>query len=255
MPKWIDHVSRWVDEVVVFDKQSTDGTAAIAQSAGARAVSIPFSVSGYDDVAGMVSQLKFDWFVCLTPSTWATPSLAAIFRQFIQNDDGETDSVWAVHKAYSFGKHDPNYPGHLIYSPRLLHRNRIIISNQIHNNFQSKGKAKMVNNDGTAFTYHLSTPTFSNFIRKCHDYSLVSAETCSNPFEKAKEAVSALSHSEFDILTSKNLDLRHFLAHKLGGYATALAYLDQAMRNETEEAYDNIRAELGQQWSAFPKRF
>ncbi|HZP68494.1 MAG TPA: glycosyltransferase family 2 protein [Pseudolabrys sp.] len=54
----------WADEVVVVDSFSTDGTADIARSLGARVVSVPFN--GFGDLRNRaIEACKFDWILSL----------------------------------------------------------------------------------------------------------------------------------------------------------------------------------------------
>ena len=64
----------WADEIVVADSASTDRTAEIAQSLGARVVQIPFQ--GFGDLRNRaIAQCRFEWIFSLDSDERCTPEV------------------------------------------------------------------------------------------------------------------------------------------------------------------------------------
>lgn len=78
--------ARFADEVIVLDSGSTDGTAALAEAAGAKVVVTDWPGYGPQNNRG-IDMATGDWFFSLDADERITPELAAEIRAAIEKDD------------------------------------------------------------------------------------------------------------------------------------------------------------------------
>jgi hypothetical protein len=253
---WLDQNSRWADVILIFDKESTDGTADLARSCGATVVTIPFTQGGHEDWTSLSAHIPTDWFVWSTPSQCFTPRLVQYFRFAVENDDGVTDTIFAMNKVYSFGKHNPNLSNMKHWVGKLHHKGRVDFGKKAHAHVISRGHVKYIQ-DEEAYVLHLAQSSYENFMTRTIDYTdsevghLNSDEELKNA---ARDAMLRSASADFELLSSGEHDIRHFLAWKISTYVKALACLDKTLRSQTDQVYQNLRSELTHQWSLVPKR-
>lgn len=76
----------WADEIILVDSHSTDGTADIAMSLGARVVQVDFK--GFGDLRNQaIDACSKDWIFSLDADERCTPEAAAEIKQLISNHD------------------------------------------------------------------------------------------------------------------------------------------------------------------------
>jgi hypothetical protein len=256
LASWLDQVTRWADDVIVFDKGSKDSTVEIANSFGVRVVPIPFTPGGHEDYHELMSHIKTDWFVWSTPSQCFTPKLIQYFRFLVDNDDGKLGQVFAINKVYSFGIHNPSLPNCKHFTSKLHHLKRIEVKNEIHQNFRNLGEVKFIQ-DEEAYVLHLAQSSYGNFISLGVDYTAAEVKLIHSKDElmkAAREAIQRASLADLELVTPGNHDARHFIAWKIGAYMKALACLDKARGDETATTYENLRKEFSGVWSQVPRK-
>ncbi|MDE2416328.1 MAG: glycosyltransferase family 2 protein [Burkholderiales bacterium] len=105
--------AKWADEIIVVDSWSTDGTAAIAESLGARVVQIKFS--GFGNLRNSaIDVCRHDWIFSLDADERCTPEAAAEIRA-ITNNTESLDAYWMPRRNYFMGrwiKHSGWYPNY-----------------------------------------------------------------------------------------------------------------------------------------------
>jgi glycosyltransferase involved in cell wall biosynthesis len=91
----------WADDVVVCDLGSTDGSADLARSHGARVIGHPPSPI-VEPVRNVVADAATgEWILAVDPDEHVTPGLAAALRRAAQRDD--VDAVVLPRMNYDFG--------------------------------------------------------------------------------------------------------------------------------------------------------
>jgi glycosyltransferase involved in cell wall biosynthesis len=251
---WVDQMSRWADDLIVFDKGSKDSTVEIAKSLGARVIPIPFTQGGHEDYHDLMSHIKTDWFVWSTPSQCFTPKLVQYFRYAVDNDDGKLGCIFAINKTYSFGIHNPQLLNCKHWVAKLHNLKRIRIHNRIHSNFENLFDSKFIH-DEDAHIVHLAQQSYQNFISYSVDYTSAEVnllQTHDDLLKAAKEAIHRASLNEFELMSPGPHDLRHVLASKIAPYMKALACLDKIMEPKTAENYAQIRDSFSTIWNTVP---
>lgn len=83
----------WADEIIVVDSHSTDGTAEIAQSLGARVVQVEFK--GFGDLRNQaIAACSHEWIFSLDADERCTPEVAQEIRTIVNNP--HSADVWRV---------------------------------------------------------------------------------------------------------------------------------------------------------------
>lgn len=104
---------RWADEVIVVDSWSTDDTAAIAQSLGARVVQVKFE--GFGKLRNSaIEACTHDWIFSLDADERCTPEAAAEISSII-NDPSSLDAYRTPRRNFFMGrwiKHSGWYPNY-----------------------------------------------------------------------------------------------------------------------------------------------
>lgn len=105
--------ARWADEIIVVDSSSTDGTAEIAASLGARVVQVKFN--GFGDLRNhAIAACSHDWIFSLDADERCTPEAAAEIRAIVDSHDA-LDAYWMPRRNYFMGrwiKHSGWYPNY-----------------------------------------------------------------------------------------------------------------------------------------------
>ena len=101
----------WADEVIVVDSWSTDGTAEIAASLGARVVQVKFT--GFGDLRNhALDACTHPWIFSLDADERCTPEVAAEIRAITQRSDA-ADAYWVPRRNFFMGRwirHSGWYP-------------------------------------------------------------------------------------------------------------------------------------------------
>jgi len=248
---WLVQASYWADEIVVFDKGSSDGTAEISTEFGARVVQIPFSEIGHEDWVSMSKVIRTPWFTWSTPAEMFTPNLIKVFKHVTSNDDQVTDTYAVVNKVYSFGSHNPKIEMGKHWVSKLFHVERISFQNKLHDYWVSRGHRKFVRDvDGLTHVLHLAQPNYLNFVRRTLAYTDMEVLHAGDNLEgRAKEAILRANSLDFEFLSGgEGHDIRQALAWKISNLMTALACLDKRLEPQTASRYENIKDQYLAMW-------
>lgn len=105
--------ARWADEIIVVDSWSTDGTADIAISMGARVVQVKFK--GFGDLRNhAIEACSHPWIFSLDADERCTPEAAAEIRAIADSEDA-LDAYWMPRRNFFMGqwiRHSGWYPNY-----------------------------------------------------------------------------------------------------------------------------------------------
>ena len=133
--------AKWADEIILVDSWSTDGTAEIAQSMGAKVVQVKFS--GFGDLRNRaIDACSHPWIFSLDADERCTPTVEAEIRA-ITIDPQALDAYWVPRRNFFMGrwiKHSGWYPnyrqpqlfrsGCMRYDSKPVHEGYILQSNK-----------------------------------------------------------------------------------------------------------------------------
>jgi glycosyltransferase involved in cell wall biosynthesis len=120
----------WAERRVVFDCYSTDGTARLAQDAGAEVRQHPFENYAQFHNAAM-EQVDAEWILFVDADERATPELAAEIQSTIAQDRDEV-LWWIPRHNYIFGRLTRGAGWYPDYQARLLRRGHVHWQRPVH---------------------------------------------------------------------------------------------------------------------------
>lgn len=130
----------WADEVIVVDSHSTDETAALATSFGARVVQVEFS--GFGRLRNdAIASCSHEWIFSLDADERCTPEARDEIRNLIAKHDS-ADAYYVPRKNWFMGrwiKHCGWYPDYR--QPQLFRKGALLFdsSDEVHEAFTVKG--------------------------------------------------------------------------------------------------------------------
>jgi glycosyltransferase involved in cell wall biosynthesis len=164
---------QWTDEIVVADSHSTDGTAEIAQSLGARVVQIPFS--GYGDLRNRAMAVcRGEWIFSLDADERCTPAARDEMLTVIHSS-AALDAYYVPRRNYFMGrwiKHSGYYPDYR--QPQLFRKGVLTFRpDPVHEGFDlSSERIGYLKNPIWQFPFK----DLEQIIYKCNRYSTLGAQ-------------------------------------------------------------------------------
>lgn len=235
------HAIQWADEVIVVDKSSTDGTADIAESLGARVQIRPFSLQGHEDPRPSLALAHNDWIWFLTPGEIPTRKLVTRAKEVLDESGDKLDLVVLPKKIYSFGIHDSRSPWSVSYQPFLVHRGRVKVSQQIHANFSGVGITIPFEDD--CYVLHPTHPNFESFVESHISYIRKEAEAEDLP-GRICSAASMISKFDFGKPTPDDELFGQMCAWRFYHWGTMLACWCKLRGVSADSAYAAMRASM-----------
>ena len=162
---------QWAEEVVVADSYSTDGTADIARSLGARVVQVPFEGFGKLRNAA-IAACSHDWIFSLDTDERCTESAQAEIRSIVESPE-PLDAYYVPRRNILMGRwirHSGFYPD--FRQPQLFRRSALVFSDDmVHESFTVHGTTGFINSYIFQFPYR----SFSQLLGKMERYSSLGA--------------------------------------------------------------------------------
>jgi len=137
----------WADEVIVADSHSSDRTAELAESLGARVVQIDFQ--GFGKLRNdAIAACSHDWIFSLDSDERCTPEAAEEIRTIINNSDA-ADTWYTPRRNWFMGrwiKHCGWYPDYR--QPQLFRKGALIFNeaDEVHEGFEIHGSVDHMSN-------------------------------------------------------------------------------------------------------------
>lgn len=162
----------FADEVLVFDKSSTDGTAELARPLADRVTLVPWSPVVEDTRAAAVAACAHDWIVCVDDDECLSVEAA----HFIQEEvDAPRASVFLLaQRHYILATHDERayyWPEH---QPRFFHRDAVSFRRTVHGGTHYAARdAFAVPYDQGVCIHHLSHRDTGQWIDKANRYTSI----------------------------------------------------------------------------------
>jgi len=181
----------WADEIIVADSFSTDTTAEIAGSLGARVVQIPFE--GFGKLRNdAVAACSHDWIFSLDADERCTPEVRDEIRMITEKPDA-ADAYYVPRHNYFMGrwiKHCGWYPDYR--QPQLFRRGAVVYSeaDEVHEGYEIHGKVGHLRHA----IWQIPFQNLAEVIAKGNRYSTLGAEKLARTGKKGSMML-ALMHA------------------------------------------------------------
>lgn len=205
----------FADEILVFDKSSSDGTRELAATLADKVTVLPWSPVVEHTRTFAISQCKYEWILCLDDDECLSPPAI----QFIQNElkSPRAEIYTFAQRHYILGQHSENayyWPESQI---RFFKRNAITFDQTVHGGAHiiSESIYKVPSDTGICI-HHLSHTDVSQWIEKTNRYTSIS-DRVSAPH--SGDDLVAFAHARIDEWQSKSS------RSEQGSYESAVAIL------------------------------
>ena len=172
LPRCLESVHGLASEIVVIDSGSTDETAEVARSFGARFESVPWRGHiGQKNAA--LERCSNPWVLCLDADEALSPGLAASIRKLFANGDPVEDGFWVNRRTFYLG----GWIWHAWYPEWRLRFVRKGVARwgglNPHDKLQVGGATARLDGD----LLHYSYENLEDHFRKATNYARISAES------------------------------------------------------------------------------
>lgn len=245
---------RWCDEIVVVDKQSVDGTRAIARRYTDRVIEAPYSDFAAYELQLLVENSSSEWLLWLTASDMVSSTLGRHLRRLV-DEDPPYDVIMVPYRRFVLGLETKHSPWHGARHPSVMRRSVARIrTDDVHGAISYSPTARvgtLAFSEGAAL-YHLTHVNVDALMERHIRYTRREAELLA-PDVPLRRSARALIAALYRVIVKK----RSFMMG-WDGVALSLAYMDywilqflyvwQRRRGDASAKYGSIREQLLAEW-------
>lgn len=212
---------RFVDELIVIDKSSTDGTRAIARRYADKVVTVPWSPTVEETRAAALALCQHDWVVFLDDDEMLSPEAIELLSRQRALDAAE--AVYLPLKHYILGQFDPAayyWPEHQL---RFFRQGAVAFGRTVHGGVQvnTESVERIAPETGVCI-HHLSHLDAAQWVEKANRYT-----SCEDRLRCAPGATGLADPA--DLIAFAHARIDHWLARTnatdRGDYAAAVVLL------------------------------
>lgn len=146
----------WADEIILFDKYSTDRTRDIASKYASKIILSPYCEASENIVENFSHETLSEWCLFPTASSLMHPKLADEIIKLTTNQNFEYDVIGMPYGMYSLGIRSNNSPFFRSYKYTLIRKSKLRLSNKLHHeiSYNSNKIYKIPIIDDEAVLYH-----------------------------------------------------------------------------------------------------
>jgi glycosyltransferase involved in cell wall biosynthesis len=245
---------QWCDEIVVFDRMSTDATREIALRYSAKIIDVPNREFKPEDNFLVFQNITTEWILGLTASDLLTPGLTNQIRKLTNQKDFPYDVIHIPFRRYVLGLETKRSPWYCKTFPSVYRKSVARVNpHNVHGAvfFNSTRHFRMPNSTKDCL-FHLTHENLNILMDRHINYWR--AEANCYPVDKP------LYKATRPILSSLNKIIFKNKTYLMGwsGIALALAYLSYAMlqfvfiwerkKNKAPQTYLEIKAKIKNSW-------
>lgn len=247
----------WADELVVFDKQSTDCTREIAKKYASKLVSVPYSQASENTVKNISGVDSCEWCFIITASNLIHPEIVKEIIKLTNTPSFSYDVIAIPYAMYVFGIRSERSPWSNSRKCTLIRKSALKLSSELHNEigYSSNRIFEMPNIGEEKVLYHCTHKNASDFFNRHMRY--VDYEAKYMLSEKNSRRIKKSLIDIFRALGGVILKRRSFMLG-VDGIALAMAYVSyfimkfvyvwDSYRDNGDIVYPAIRTKIDQLW-------
>jgi len=215
----------WADELIVFDKHSTDRTREIAEKYATEVVSVPYTQASENIVQNYSGRATSGWVLFITASSLIHPRLVDEIIKLTTDENFHFDVIGMPYGMYAFGINDRKSPWTGWRKYTLIRNSAIKLSNELHREIGYAKTSKIYDMPLMAaeeVLFHCTHKDVEDFINRTSRYTSYEAKN-----SKSADRNRDLRRAFVDILRSVFTALFRRRAVIMGwdGVALSLAYI------------------------------
>lgn len=216
----------WVDELVVFDKGSTDHTVMLAKQYTDHIYSVPYTDGSENFVQNIsLHKTKAIWSFFIIASHLIDNSLACVIMDEITNYSSPYNVIELPLKMNILGIENCKSPYHVKYKSILIKTSNLKLSNVVHKEVGWKSYKPIKISKSYGYLHHITSPTPSILFNKTDRYNRVLANQLFKNYGKK-----SLNQSiKFFLFTIKTSLRNGYLWHSRKSFILALIYISEGI--------------------------
>lgn len=250
----------WADEIIVFDKHSSDRTVEIAEKYATRVVLVP-QVSASENFVNNIAQnpASSDWCFFPTASSLIHPRLVDEIIKLTTDEAFDYDVIGMPYGMYSFGIRSPHSPFFAERKFTLIRKSALKITTTLHSeiSYDSRKLFAMPLMGHDEVLYHCTHKDADSFLTQTMRYTKYEAE-----YYQAQNQPVTLRKALSDINQAIKLVTLKRKFYKLGwdGFAISLVYVSyfitrfiyiwDSQRDSGSVVYPALREKMDRLWLA-----
>ncbi|MGZ5077142.1 MAG: glycosyltransferase [Methylobacter sp.] len=214
----------WAEELIVFDKHSTDRTREIAEKYATQVISVPFTQASENIVNNYSNHGSCEWVMFPTASTLIHPRVAEEIVKLTSDSGFQYDVIGMPYGIYSLGILSRRSPWSAMRKYTLIRKSVLKLSNKLHHEigYSSDKIYDMPFLADDERLYHCTNKDADDFINRTIRYTRYEAE-----HDESADRNQALRRSFVEVLKSVFTAFFRRRAFLLGwdGIALSFAYI------------------------------
>lgn len=244
----------WADEIIVFDKHSTDNTRQLAEKYASEIILVPYCDGSENYVNNFANRNTKEWCLFPTASSLMHPYVAEEIIKLTTHPNFEFDVIGMPYAMHSFGINSRHSPFFMHYKYTLIRKNTLRISTQLHNEISSTSDRvfNIKPRSEQESLYHCTHKNADSFFEHVIRYTRYEAKY-DNDLSYKKAVIDI-----FKAVYTVTFRRKSFLLGK-DGIALALAYIsyfiirliyvwDKRINNEKNDIYEDTRKYIDDLW-------
>jgi glycosyltransferase involved in cell wall biosynthesis len=247
----------WAEELIVFDKHSTDATREIAEKFATQVISVPFTQASENVINNYSGRASCEWVLFITASSLMHPRLAKEIVKLTTDKSFEFDVIGMPYGMYAFGINNKRSPWTGLRKYTLIRSSAVKLSDKLHLEigYSSSKIYNMPLMGEDEVLYHCTHRDAEDFFDRTKRYTKYEAEHTKmlDRNQALKQAAVELLKSVFTVTFRRRTFLMGW-----DGIALALAYISNFImkfiyvwdchRENGNSLYPELRKKMDDLW-------
>lgn len=243
---------QWCDEIIILDKNSSDGTREIAQKYGAKIFIYENTDYNPGDIKFLIDHCTSDWVMFFTASDVIHPILALKIKELTSNPFFDYDILSVPFYTFILGIESKRSPWHTELKSYIFRKKVLKLNNGVHDAIQfNSTRCYSLDKSKEYCIYHLTHSSVDIMMERHLRYLKAEAKyfdepTLKKPFLKvAKEFLRILIKSKSYMMGWNGIMLSFaFLSY----FMMSFVYKWEKKHGNAQDVYKKMRSDILSEW-------